>query len=348
MKKASRIKSCSVITMIVFFCGCRAIIRTQTDPFDESFFEKTRLIMTEEEIKTYRSLEGEEQKKEFMDEFWRIRDPYPETEVNENKIEFERRVLFANEWFDKYRRRRNDFDHKSARGWQTSKGRIYIIFGPPESINYGNGWGPMKKFPPQDAIYESWSYPQHELTISFVRQRMEVKMETIPERGPEEGEDEEKGKVPSTYVDKIVGSGGWGMIPEFKIIDAMEVAKRRWISPQYRGDIDGGIRFKARYVKDRIRIRIPSDKVVYVDADGILNVYLQINIVVYRGDEVIDELDEDRVLNFAEEQVLELEEIEIEVPFSPKESGEYGFDITVTDLKSEVLAKFRQFIKQHF
>lgn len=344
MRKIFQFKSHLIFSLIVFICGCRTVIRTHPDPFEESFFEKTRLIMTEDEIKTYRSLDGEEAKQAFIEEFWRIRDPYPGTDENENKIDFERRILFANEWFDRYRRRRRDYDVKNARGWQTAKGRIYVILGPPASINYGEGWGPMKKFPPQDAIYESWHYPLYDLVISFERERIESKLESIPARG---SEDTDSG-TPSNYVSNVVGSGGWRMFPEFKIIDAIEDAKLRLISPQYRSDVEDGLRFKVKYVGDRIRINIPSDKVVYIDEDGTLKVYLQIDIVVYRGDEILTGLNENKVLSFSEEEVLELEEIVVEVPFFATGKGEYGFDVTVTDLKSGVLSKFRRFIKHVF
>lgn len=138
------------------------------------------------------------------------------------------------------------------------------------------------------------------------------------------------------------------MFPEFKIIDAIEDAKLRLISPQYRSDVEDGLRFKVKYVGDRIRINIPSDKVVYIDEDGTLKVYLQIDIVVYRGDEILTGLNENKVLSFSEEEVLELEEIVVEVPFFATGKGEYGFDVTVTDLKSGVLSKFRRFIKHVF
>jgi GWxTD domain-containing protein len=344
MRKAFQFKSHLILSLIVFVCGCRTVIRTHPDPFEESFFEKTRLIMTDDEIKAYRSLDGEEPKQAFIEKFWKIRDPYPETEENENKMEFESRILYANEWFDRYRRRRRDYDAKSARGWQTAKGRIYVIFGPPASVNYGDGRGPMKKFPPEDAINESWYYPFYELTISFEREKIESKMESIPARGSGENEQE----VSGSYVSSVVGSGGWRMIPEFKIIDAIEDAKLRWISPQYRSDVKDGLRFNVKYVRDRIRINIPSDKVIYIDEDGTLKVYLQIDIAVYRGDEKVIDLNENKVLSFSEKEVLELDEIIIEVPFFPTDEGEYGFDVTVTDLKSEVLSKFRRFVKHLF
>ena len=74
------------------------------DPYYESFFEKARLIMTKEEIEIYKQLPDLKSKEEFIDEFWKKRDPFPETPENENKIEFERRIAYANRWFRENRR----------------------------------------------------------------------------------------------------------------------------------------------------------------------------------------------------------------------------------------------------
>ena len=68
-----------LIVLLVFYSGCQMPIRKSSDPFYESFYEKTRLIMTQDEMKAYKSLHGEETKKEFIETFWKIRDPDPGT-----------------------------------------------------------------------------------------------------------------------------------------------------------------------------------------------------------------------------------------------------------------------------
>jgi len=254
--------------------------------------------MTQDEIRIYKSLQGEELNKEFIEEFWRIRDPFPETEENENMIEFQKRILFANEWFDKLRIRRRDYEARSARGWQTAKGRIYVILGPPDKVNYGEGFGPLKKFPPRDAIYETWYYTFYDLRITFEREQINTEMETISP--PRSGENDSG--VPRTSVRRITGSGGWRMIPDFKVIYAIEDAKLKMISPMYRSDIHHGLQFKAKYVRDRIKITIPSDKVIFIEEDGKLKVYLLVRIDVYRGNEKEFEITENKILSFSEGQ----------------------------------------------
>jgi len=300
--------------------------------------------MTQDEIKTYKSLKEEELNKEFIKEFWRIRDPFPETEENENKIEFQKRILFANEWFDRFRRRRRDYEARSARGWQTPKGRIYVVLGPPDKVSYGEGWGPLKKYPRQDAIYETWYYIFYDLRVSFEREQIKTELETISQPGS----GKEDSEFPRSSVSRITGSGGWRMIPDFKIIDAIEDAKLKMISLQHHSDIQQGLRFKAKYVGDRIKITIPSDKVIFADEDGKLKVYLHVSINVNQGKKKECEITENKTLSFTEDEVLELYEVIVEVPYTPAKKGEYSFDVTVTDLKAEYLSKYRQLIKHVF
>jgi len=85
-----------LVILFVWIAACRTSVNIQQDPFYESFFEKTSLIMTKEEIEIYEHIPDKESKEEFIQEFWRIKNPGPGTEENENKIEFERRVEYAN------------------------------------------------------------------------------------------------------------------------------------------------------------------------------------------------------------------------------------------------------------
>ncbi|MGQ9855035.1 MAG: GWxTD domain-containing protein, partial [Candidatus Oleimicrobiaceae bacterium] len=62
----------------------------------------------------------------LFEDFWRRRDPTPGTERNELREEFFRRVDFANRHFTVLLSERD--------GWQTDRGRIYIIYGPPTEV----------------------------------------------------------------------------------------------------------------------------------------------------------------------------------------------------------------------
>jgi GWxTD domain-containing protein len=62
----------------------------------------------------------------FMNEFWKRRDPDPETPENEFKLEHYRRISYANGQFSRTR--------ESEDGWNSDMGRIYVIHGEPSEI----------------------------------------------------------------------------------------------------------------------------------------------------------------------------------------------------------------------
>jgi GWxTD domain-containing protein len=65
-----------------------------------------------------------ETRKTLWDEFWREKDPTPETPRNEFYEEHVRRFEFANE----------RFRTAHTPGWKTDRGRIYIVYGPPDQV----------------------------------------------------------------------------------------------------------------------------------------------------------------------------------------------------------------------
>jgi len=62
----------------------------------------------------------------YMEEFWRKKDPTPETPENEFKTEHYRRISYANFHFSR--------TTESNDGWNTDMGRVYIRYGEPSEI----------------------------------------------------------------------------------------------------------------------------------------------------------------------------------------------------------------------
>lgn len=79
------------------------------------------------EIETFESLNNTG-KANFMAQFWKDRDPNPETPTNEFRDEHMRRLNFANDRFSVGFKNRTD-------GWRTDQGRVYIVYGPPDQID---------------------------------------------------------------------------------------------------------------------------------------------------------------------------------------------------------------------
>ncbi len=80
-------------------------------------------IITKAEAEAFRKLENDQERENFIAWFWQRRDPDPDTEENEYRDEFYERIAYANEKFT-----------SGIPGWKTDRGRIYITFGKPDSI----------------------------------------------------------------------------------------------------------------------------------------------------------------------------------------------------------------------
>ncbi len=78
-------------------------------------------IITDEERQSFKRLQTDEERQSFVEQFWLRRDPTPDTEENEFKEEHYRRIAYANERYA-----------SGIPGWKTDRGRIYIMFGPPD------------------------------------------------------------------------------------------------------------------------------------------------------------------------------------------------------------------------
>jgi GWxTD domain-containing protein len=80
-------------------------------------------IITDEEKKAFKKLQTDEERERFIEEFWRRRDPDPDTDENEFKEEYYERVAYANEHYA-----------SGVPGWKTDRGRIYIMYGKPDEL----------------------------------------------------------------------------------------------------------------------------------------------------------------------------------------------------------------------
>ncbi|MCD6450742.1 MAG: GWxTD domain-containing protein [Acidobacteria bacterium] len=80
------------------------------------------MIVLSSEKRLFEKLKTDAERRKFIEIFWKRRDPNPETSENEFKKEFEERVEYAN----------LHFIERGLKGWETARGQIYILFGPPE------------------------------------------------------------------------------------------------------------------------------------------------------------------------------------------------------------------------
>jgi GWxTD domain-containing protein len=291
--------------------------------------------MMDEEKKIYKALPDSVSKKEFIEEFWKIRDPDPSTEENENKIEFQRRIAFANEWFGNWKTfvgRSMGKGKEKDRGWKTDRGRVFIILGPPNMVSYGMGWEPMRLYNDNKHSWEVWYYRRYDLMVHFNK--------IIPDswRRDHSGE---KDKGEPYLVD-----WDYMLLANTELLYRMEDAKREMISFDYRGDFSKALQVEATYQKGGFTLEIPIGRIIFEDKEGRLHAIFHLKITVYKENRIIDEIEETKTYVFFEQEVLDMEKIVLEVPYSVKEKGNYLFDLVLTDLKSLYRVKYRTIIKK--
>ncbi len=99
-------------------------VREEIDKIYKDWVNKdVAYIITKEEKKAFEKLKTDEERENFIANFWLRRDPNPDTEENEFREEFYERIAYANEHFA-----------SGIPGWKTDRGRIYITWGKPDSV----------------------------------------------------------------------------------------------------------------------------------------------------------------------------------------------------------------------
>jgi len=91
-------------------------------------------LITDEERRAFNRLATDDEREQFIYEFWRRRDPDPDTEENEYKEEYYERIAYSNEHFT-----------SGKPGWMTDRGRIYIKFGKPDETESHPTGGPYER-----------------------------------------------------------------------------------------------------------------------------------------------------------------------------------------------------------
>ena len=130
--------------------------------------EDVRWIITDEEQKAFKLLSNDEERDQFIEAFWQRRDPTPDTIENEFKEEHYRRMAYANEHFA-----------AGIPGWKSDRGRMYIMYGPPDEIEshpsggsyerpMEEGGGETSTFPFEDWRYRYLEGIGQEVIIEFV------------------------------------------------------------------------------------------------------------------------------------------------------------------------------------
>lgn len=116
-------------------------------------YEISTYIRDSKDNSTWKSLSNLDDKRKFMFNFWKQKDPNINTPRNEFKIEYVNRIQQAN----------NTIKEPFKDGWKTDRGRIYVLFGKPDDIE-------SHPYEADTKSYEIWKYDKVEggATVVFV------------------------------------------------------------------------------------------------------------------------------------------------------------------------------------
>ncbi|HVW78571.1 MAG TPA: GWxTD domain-containing protein [Alloacidobacterium sp.] len=93
-------------------------------PYKKWVDQDVHWIITDQELKAFKSLSNDEERDAFIEAFWQRRNPNPDSPENEFRDEHYRRIEYANEHFA-----------AGKPGWKTDRGMIYIKYGKADSID---------------------------------------------------------------------------------------------------------------------------------------------------------------------------------------------------------------------
>lgn len=315
------------IALAVLWAASRpavAAMKVVQDSSAREFFEKARLIMTSEEEKIWKALPDDAAKAEFIEEFWKVRDPDPGTDENEAKLEFEERVRYANMWFGAYNARRGmeskgEDEEKSRNGWNEERGRVYIILGPPDVIYFQAGDetdervsydGSRMRPRAEDWTLEQWVYDRYRSYVVF---------------------------------SKTTG-GSWRMEnydPHF--YEVLEWAKLNWVSSDFTEDVKRRFRFEPEFSPAGFRITVPVSRISF---DENFRAEFGVKINVYLNRAKVDTVEETKVIQENEEALLKKKNIDFEIAYPMDKKGEYLFDFVIQDKLAPGPSKYRSFLKR--
>jgi GWxTD domain-containing protein len=121
--------------------------RELASPYKKWLSEDVLYIITDEERQAFRRFSTDEEREQFVEQFWLRRDPTPDSAENEFREEHYRRIAYANDRFA-----------SGIPGWKTDRGRIYIMYGPADQVESHPSGGSYER-PVEEGGGQTSTYP---------------------------------------------------------------------------------------------------------------------------------------------------------------------------------------------
>jgi GWxTD domain-containing protein len=125
-------------------------------PYRKWLNEDVAYIITDEERAAFKRLATDEEREQFIEQFWLRRDPTPDSVENEFKEEHYRRIAYTNEHYA-----------SGIPGWKTDRGRMYITYGPADEIESHPSGGTYER-PPEEGGGETSTFPFEQWRYRYI------------------------------------------------------------------------------------------------------------------------------------------------------------------------------------
>ena len=142
-------------------------------PYSKWLNQDVLYIVSDAERAVFQRLVSDEERVKFIEQFWERRKPAPGTTENAGKVEHYRRIAYANE---RYR------PASGTSGWRSDRGRMYIVYGPPDEIESHPKGGP-NSFPFEVWLYRNLEGIGNNVTVTFVDRTGDGNYQLAPGKG---------------------------------------------------------------------------------------------------------------------------------------------------------------------
>jgi len=134
----------------------RPMSRSESSPYERWLNQEVVYIIGDEERTAFQKLTTDEQRDKFIEQFWERRNPNPGSPENLFKEVHYRRITYANEHFA-----------TSRPGWQTDRGHMYIVYGPPDEIE-SHAKEELSRYPREIWTYRHLQGIGDNVSVTFV------------------------------------------------------------------------------------------------------------------------------------------------------------------------------------
>jgi len=348
----------------------KALEKELASPYKKWLNEDVIYIIAPEERAAFLHLQTNEEREQFIEQFWLRRNPDPDSPENTFKEEHYRRIAYSNEHFA-----------SGIPGWKTDRGRIYIMWGKPDEIEshpsggsyerpQEEGGGETSTFP-----FEKWRYRYlegigNDVNLEFVDPSMSGEyhltmdpsekdaLTYVPGAGLTELESLGLAKktdrftnTDGTHLGKVLGArpaslGEFERLElfskiqqappvKFKDLEAISTSRllRNQVAFDYRFDF---LRITSDTVLVPISVEIPNRQLSFQEKNGVqsatLNIFARISTLTGRIVQTIeDTVNRDTPDSLLQQSLKGHSIYQKAVPLSP---GRYRLDIVVKDVNS--------------